>query len=90
LKERSKCKARVYSLIFRIEQILIKENPRKAGEILREAAEMGNLPSQESLSFLYLKNWDNAKSTDSTNDEMIDFMENNAEYFTQLAAKQNN
>ena len=68
-------------MIFRIEQILIKENPRKAGEILREAAEMGNLPSQESLSFLYLKNWDNAKSTDSTNDEMIDFMENNAEYF---------
>ena len=57
---------------------------------LAEAAEMGNLPSQESLSFLYLKNWDNAKSTDSTNDEMIDFMENNAEYFTQLAAKQNN
>jgi TPR repeat protein len=71
-----------------IEQLIASEDPKKLGEILREAAEMGNLASQESLSILYLQNYDHARSTDPSNAEMINFMERNAEHFTKLAAEQ--
>ena len=63
---------------------LVKENGfEKGGDILREAANRGNLPSQCFLSIMYLKELDK-----NHEEKLIRLFEENAEYFTKLAAKQ--
>lgn len=70
-----------------IRQIFKEEGAEKGGDILREAANLGNLPSQCALSILYLTHLD--KITQRGDQQNIAFIDENAEHFTKLAAEQN-